>query len=231
MLLLQLETVTQKRARSWRRGQGGALGASGRGAARGAEDAVVADDGLMPGQAATGPARRTLLIASAAALPVLLTACKGIQALGTPPPPPADVETLRNAIEHEAVLVASYAALTAAAPGGQAGAGAAGAGAAAGGRMATALAAVLADHRQHLAQLKSRLVEPAGHSPAAAGRAPGRGGIIRTIAQLEQAEQTASDRLIAELAGLPPTLAQLFASIAASEATHVPYLRAARRGR
>jgi hypothetical protein len=194
----------------------------------------VADNGLMPGQAATGPARRTLLIASAAALPVLLTACKGIQALGTPPPPPADVETLRNAIEHEAVLVASYAALTAAAPGGQAGAGAAGAagaGEAAGGRMSAALAVVLADHRQHLAQLKSRLVEPAGHSSAAAGRAPGQGGIIRTIAQLEQAEQAASDRLIAELAGLPPTLAQLFASIAASEATHVPYLRAAGRGR
>jgi hypothetical protein len=191
---------------------------------------VVADDGLMPGQAATGPARRTLLIASAAALPVLLTACKGIQALGTPPPPPADVETLRNAIEHEAVLVASYAALTAAAPGGQAGAGA-GAGATGGGRTAAALAVVLADHRQHLAQLKSRLVEPAGHSSAAAGRDPGRGSVIPTIAQLEQAEQAASDRLIASLAGLPPTLAQLFASIAASEATHVPYLRAARRGR
>jgi hypothetical protein len=194
----------------------------------------VADDGLMPGRAASAPARRTLLIASAAALPVLLTACKGVQALGTPPPPPADVETLRKAIEHEAALVASYAALTATAPGGQAGAGTAGAGGAgapAGGREAAALAVVLADHRQHLAQLKSRLVEPAGHSSAAAGGAPGRGGIIRTIAQLEQAEQAASDRLIAELAGLPPTLAQLFASIAASEATHVPYLRAARRGR
>jgi hypothetical protein len=190
----------------------------------------VADDGLMPGRAATGPARRTLLIASAAALPVLLTACRGVQVLGSPPPPPADVETLRSAIEHEAVLVASYAALTAAAPGGQAGAAGA-AGAAAGGRMAAALAVVLGDHRQHLAQLKSRLVEPAGRSSASPGQSPSRGSTIRTAAQLEQAEQAASDRLIAELAGLPPTLAQLFASIAASEATHVPYLRAARRGR
>jgi hypothetical protein len=191
----------------------------------------VADDGLVPRIAGTGPARRTLLIASAAALPVLLTACRGVEVLGTPPPPPASVETLRSAIEHEAALVASYAALTAAggsaAPGSQAGS----AGGAAGGRTAAALAVVLADHRQHLAQLKSRLVEPAGRSSAAAGLAAGRGGTIRTIAELEQAEEAASDRLIAELAGLPPTLAQLFASIAASEATHVPYLKAARRGR
>jgi hypothetical protein len=191
----------------------------------------VADDGLVPGIAASGPARRTLLIASAATLPVLLSACRGVEALGTPPPPPADVDTLRSAIEHEAALVASYAALTAAggsaAPGSQTGA----AGGTASGRAAAALAVVLADHRQHLAQLKSRLVEPAGHSFAAAGAATSRGGTLETIAQLEQAEQAASDRLIAQLAGLPPTLAQLFASIAASEATHVPYLKAARRGR
>jgi hypothetical protein len=44
---------------------------------------------------------------------------------------------------------------------------------------------------------------------------------------LEQTEQAASDRLIGWLNGLPPTLAQLFASIAASEATHVPYLQQA----
>jgi hypothetical protein len=191
----------------------------------------VADDGLVPGLGATGPARRTLLIASAAALPVLLTACRGVEVLGTPPPPPADVETLRSAIDHEATLIASYAALTAAGGSAAAGSQAGAAGVAAAGRMAASLAVVLADHRQHLVQLKSRLVEPAGHRSAAAGAATGRGGPIRTIAQLEQAEQAASDRLIAQLAGLPPTLAQLFASIAASEATHVPYLKAARRGR
>jgi serine/threonine-protein kinase len=191
-----------------------------------------------------------MLIASAAALPVLLAACRGVQALGTPPPPPADVGTLRDAIAHETALVASYAALTASAGSGAAGASGAGAsgpgsagagsagagsaGAGAGGRVAAALAVVLADHRQHLAKLKSRLVEPAGHSPAAAAGATGAvgpSGFISTIAQLEQAEQAASDRLIAQLAGLPPTLAQLFASIAASEAAHVPYLKAARRGR
>jgi hypothetical protein len=51
------------------------------------------------------------------------------------------------------------------------------------------------------------------------------------VIALEEAEQAASDRLIGQLAALPPSLAQLFASIAASEATHVPYLQAARRGR
>ena len=189
----------------------------------------MADDGLVSGLAATGPARRALLIVSVAALPALLAACRGVQALGTPPPPAADVDALRNAIEHETALVASYAAVTAsegsAGPGGQAGS----AGAAGGGRTAAAIAVVLAEHRQHLAQLRSRLIEPAAHGSATPARAASRSAIL-TIAQLEQAEQAASDRLIAQLAGLPPTLAQLFASIAASEATHVPYLQSARRG-
>jgi len=179
----------------------------------------VADDRQVAGLAAGGPARRALLVASVAALPALLTACRGIQALGTPPPPPADVVTLRDAIEHETALVASYAAATASG------------GSAAQGGQAAALAAVLADHRQHLAQLSSRLVEPAARSSAAPTGAASRSRVNMTIAQLEHAEQAASDRLIAQLAGLPPALAQLFASIAASEATHVPYLRAAEQGR
>jgi hypothetical protein len=189
----------------------------------------VADHGLVSGPAATGPARRALLIASAAALPTLLAACRGVQSLGTPPPPPTDVDTLRNAIDHETALIASYAAVAAGGPaasGGVAGS----AGGASGGRLAAALAVVLAEHRQHLAQLTSRLIEPAGHASATPTAAASRSGVL-TVAQLERAEQAASDRLIAQLAGLPPSLAQLFASIAASEATHVPYLQAARRGR
>ncbi len=189
----------------------------------------MAGDRAASGPEATGPARRALLIASATALPIVLSACNGIKVLGAPPAPPADVGTLRTAIDDEAELVATYLAMTGAT--GSAGL----SGADANGRVAAALAAVLSDHRQHLAQLKSRLVEPAGrqsaaaHSPAVAG-AGGRGsGVTLTLAQLEQAEQAASDRLIAQLAHLPAGLAQLFASIAASEATHVPYLRAARR--
>jgi hypothetical protein len=209
----------------------------------------VADDRAVSGRGPAGPPRRALLVVSAAALPVLLTACKGIQVLGTPPAPPADVDVLRDAIDREAALVAHYTAVLAGrgvagsagsrGPGGSAGSGGSGGsgGSAGSGRTSAGLAAVLSDHRQHLEQLRSRLVEPAGvrspappHSPAASS-GPAGGGAVLTMAQLERAEQEASDQLIARLGGLPPALAQLFASIAASEATHVPYLQAARRGR
>jgi hypothetical protein len=201
----------------------------------------VADDRAVPGRGPAGPTRRALLVVSAAALPVLLAACKGIQVLGTPPAPPADVDVLRDAIDHETALVADYtAALAALGPGGRAGSAGSGSSdsSTASGRTSAVLAAVLSDHRQHLEQLRSRLVEPAGvrspaaaHNSAASSSGPAGRGVVLTMAQLEQAEQAASDQLIARLGGLPPTLAQLFASIAASEATHVPYLRAARRGR
>jgi hypothetical protein len=110
--------------------------------------------------------------------------------------------------------------------------------------------AVQAEHVAHLAQLKSRLIEPPGTRPPAnptatsspastpspsatssSTGATGATGARGVLGELELAEQNASDRLIAELGELPPSLAQLFASIAASEATHVEYLRAARRGR
>ena len=99
--------------------------------------------------------------------------------------------------------------------------------------IATVLKAIRAEHAAHLAQLKSRLVEPVGVTPAPS-RSPRvlvAGPRAAALTALEQAEETASDRLIGQLAGLPPSLAQLFASIAASEATHVPYLQAARHVR
>ena len=163
------------------------------------------------------PSRRTLLVASAAGLPLLITACQGVQVLGSPPPAPAEIATLRAAIMAEEHLVTTYVA--AASP------------ASAGAHRETAvLAAVLAEHRQHLSQLKSRLIEtPAQRSAAAASPGPSgsanAGAQLPDVAQLEQAEAAASDRLIGQLAGLPPSLAQLFASIAAAEATHVPLLR------
>jgi hypothetical protein len=46
------------------------------------------------------------------------------------------------------------------------------------------------------------------------------------ISYLGAAEQAASDRLLGEVLQVPPSLAQLFASISASEATHVPVLAA-----
>jgi hypothetical protein len=180
--------------------------------------------------------RRALLTASAAALPLVVTACRGIQVLGTPPPPPADVRTLQAAIAAEAAMIARYAAaLKLLSPGGSTPGGTPGDVAA-----YASARAVQAEHVAHLAHLKSRLVEPAGArspahppppNPSASPAAPGATSARAVLSALEVAEQAASDRLIAELAGLPPSLAQLFASIAASEATHVQYLRAARRGR
>jgi Ferritin-like domain len=190
---------------------------------------------------APGLSRRALLTASAATLPLLVTACRGIQVLGTPPPPPADVRTLQAAIAAEEGMIARYAtALKQLAPG-----------ATSDGTIDVAAyasaRAVQAEHVAHLGQLKSRLVEPTGTrpsahstatsspastpSPTATSSATRAAGPRSILGELELAEQAASDRLIAELGGLPPSLAQLFASIAASEATHVEYLRAARRGR
>jgi hypothetical protein len=101
----------------------------------------------------------------------------------------------------------------------------------------TAVKAVYAEHVAHLAQLKSRLVESPGSAPSPSPSAspsqtaPVTGAIAAELTTLEQAEQAASDRLLGQLGGLPPTLAQLFASIAASEATHVPYLQSVRPSR
>jgi hypothetical protein len=191
--------------------------------------------------------RRALLTASAAALPLLVTACKGVQALGTPPPPPADVRTLQAAISAEAAMITRYASALQ--------------------RLRDGLPprvtpadiapylsarAVHAEHVAHLAQLRSRLVEPSGAKPSALNPSPENpssgnpsvgpsvspspgvgvtGSVGAVLGELELAEQAASDRLIGELGKLPPSLAQLFASIAASEATHVPYLQAVRRAR
>jgi hypothetical protein len=170
---------------------------------------------------AVNPSRRAVLAASAAAVPLLLTACKGVQVLGAPRPAPGDVAALRSAIGTEEHLIASYR---------QAMTGITGASTAA----LAGLGVVLAEHEQHLAQLRSRLVEPAGSgSPALGSPAPGSpagaagvpAGLAPAAGFLEAAERAASDRLISDVEAVPGSLAQLFASIAASEATHVPYLK------
>jgi len=194
----------------------------------------VADGSASAGRVMTaGLSRRALLTASAAALPLFVTGCKGIQALGTPPPPPADVRTLQAAISAEAAMVARYASALKLLTAGSTPPGTPIVAAYASAR------AVQAEHVAHLAQLRSRLVEPPGARPSAhppplspySGPSPaaGAGGVDAVLGELAVAEQAASDRLIGELTGLPPTLAQLYASIAASEATHVPFLQAAGR--
>jgi hypothetical protein len=180
-----------------------------------------------PADGGHGPVSRRALLAASAALPLLLTACKGVQALGTPPPPPADIVALRTAISAEELMLARYAAALAqlkvqlpppATPTDIA--------------LVAAVHTVQGEHSAHLAQLKSRLVQPAGSSPSSSPKpsptVPATGTIAAELTALEQAEQAASDRLIGQLRGLPASLAQLFASIAASEATHVPFLQAVR---
>ena len=103
---------------------------------------------------------------------------------------------------------------------------------------------LLAQHEQHLAQLKARLIEPAGlPSPSqAAPTAPiapatttapaarpsasaAKTGPARvTTARLRAAERASAAGLVERLAAVQPALAQLFASIAASDATHVTVL-------
>jgi len=149
-------------------------------------------------------------------IPLLASACRGVQVLGAPPPAPPDVRQLRTAISAERVLIAGYRA---AIPRVSADASA-----------SAALAGLLAEHEQHLAQLSSRLIVPAGSADSAAPKAtaaiPIPAAMPAALAALATAEQAASHRLATQLLGMPPSLAQLLASISASEATHVPVLDA-----
>jgi hypothetical protein len=132
-----------------------------------------------------------------------------------PPRPAPDVGVLHEVIGAENAMISRYTAALAAHPG-----------------LAAAISPVLAEHRQHLAQLRSRLVIPAGASAAQrAAAAPARPGRPRlppgqaaTLGYLRSAERAAAAALAARLASVPPSLAQLMASIGASEATHAALL-------
>lgn len=174
------------------------------------------------------PSRR-LVLAAAAAGSLAIAGCKGITALGPVPKPGHDVVTLEHAIAAEELMVARYRSAVAAlgATAGGAAGGAAGA-AAKTARAKAAVSAILTEHEAHLDQLRSRLMLPprlATATPKPGPTAPplptGRHAIL---AGLAAAETSASDRLIGWLAGVPPALAQLMASIAASEAAHVVLL-------
>jgi hypothetical protein len=154
--------------------------------------------------------RRRVLAASAAALPALLATagCRSSDVFAGPDPlagRPAlspDVITLQEVITAERAMIALYQAAVNTRP-------------------ARTLEGMLAQHRQHLAQLQARLVLPAA-SPTPSASAPGGAAPARvTIAQLRAAERASATDLVRRLPGVPPALAQLFASIAASDATHV----------
>ncbi|HEV2243789.1 MAG TPA: ferritin-like domain-containing protein [Streptosporangiaceae bacterium] len=166
------------------------------------------------------PTRRAV-IAAAAALPlVAVSGCNGVDVLASPPRQAADVGLLQAAIAAEQLLVTQYAAVLRGLTGSGAGASAA---------LTAALEPLLGQHQAHLAELRSRLIVPAGSaSPSPAARAT-RTPVVpaapaAAVAFLRAAEQAAATAMLGRLPGASASLAQLFASISASEATHVPAL-------
>jgi len=161
---------------------------------------------------AADPTRRVVLTAAAIA-PLLLAGCKGVGALGPLPTIGPDVVSLDHAISAEELMVARYQAALAALTSRP--------------KITALVAGLLAEHQAHLDQLRSRLILPPrlataspspSHTPAPP---PTPSGLSQLLAELTAAEQAASARLTQQLLGAPPPLAQLMASIAASEAAHV----------
>jgi len=163
--------------------------------------------------------RRSVLAAAVMTVPLVAAGCKGVGALGTPPEPGPDVAMLRGAIGTEQALIARYRSAMAGSP-----------------ALSGTLGPLLAQHREHLARLTSMLIEPAGHgaspdtTPSAAGTAATGSGPAATLAALEAAEAGAARSLDSRLILAPPALAQLMASIAASEASHALLLRTHQAG-
>jgi len=159
--------------------------------------------------------RRRVLAIAAVTLPLAATGCQGLAALGTPPRAAPDVAVVGDAITVEARLIAHYDAVLAAVP-----------------ALAGTLRPLLAQHHHHLARLRARLIIPPGSpasdpaSPGAPprGRAPVPGTPEAALGYLRDAEKAAAAAQLAHLTAAPPSLAQLLASISASEATHAMIL-------
>lgn len=165
----------------------------------------------------TRPTRRVVLTAAAAGS-LGLAGCKGIAALGPIPKLSPEVVMLERAIEAEELLVATYRAAAQQLAAGR------------GQRLGSAAAAIQAEHQAHLTSLRARLVLPprlaktrfrAGRPSPLPADSPG------ILGALVADERDAAARLTRQLVAAPPALAQLMASIAASEAAHVVYLRRA----
>jgi hypothetical protein len=174
------------------------------------------------------PRRRTLL-ASAAALPLLLATagCRSSDAFTGPDPlagrPPLghDVLTLQAVIAAEENLIGLYRTALSGEPGHS------------GTARSRTLRSLLAQHEQHLAQLRARLIVPLASGVQGGGSPPGSAGppprastapARVSTARLRAAERASAADLVQRLATMPPALAQLLASIAASDATHVTAL-------
>jgi hypothetical protein len=156
--------------------------------------------------------RRQLLAASATTLPLFLavSACRRPEGLASPPPLSADVRALFAAITAEKNLVSLYTRTISAYS-----------------ALAPTLDPLLAEHWAHLAQLRARIIEPPGRAipNKVTSKPPIPVGRAAALARLRVAEQAAVASQLRRLAGASPSLAQLYASIAASEATHVTVLQ------
>jgi hypothetical protein len=179
---------------------------------------------LGASQVVAEPTRR-LVLAAAAAGSLTLVGCTGIKVLGPVPKPGADVVALEHAIAAEELMVARYtSALRPLTGSGDSGKGSPSAVK----RAMAVVSAIHAEHEAHLAQLRTRLVLPPRVATARPHPSPTPpplpAGWRDILAALATAESAASDRLIGWVPGVPPALAQLMASIAASEAAHVVLL-------
>jgi hypothetical protein len=161
--------------------------------------------------------RRRVLAIGAVTLPLAVASCKGLGALGAPPKAAPGVAVVGDAITVETRLIAHYGAVLAAVP-----------------ALAGPLRPLLAQHHDHLARLRDRLIIPPGsraHDPASPGASPSGapspsppGTPAAALGYLRDAENAAASAQLAHLAAAPPSLAQLLASISASEATHAMIL-------
>lgn len=160
-----------------------------------------------------------MLLASAAALPLLLGAagCRSSDVFTGPDPlagrPPLghDVLTLQAVITAEENMIDLYQLAIS----GDSGT-----------TRARTLRSLLAQHQQHLVQLKARLIVPPGASPSPSpsSASPSPRASTVSITRLRAAERASAADLVRRLATAPPALAQLLASIAASDATHATAL-------
>ena len=169
--------------------------------------------------------RRRVLAAGAVTLSLAAAGCRGLAALGTPPRAAPGVAVAGDAITVEARLIAHYGVVLAAVP-----------------ALAGTLRPLLAQHHDHLARLRARLIIPPGsqaRDPASPGASPSGsrspsavpGTPAAALGYLRDAENAAAAAQLAHLAAAPPSLAQLLASISASEATHAMILGGYRRRR
>ena len=158
-----------------------------------------------------------MLLASAAALPLLLGAagCRSSDVFAGPDPlagrPPLghDVLTLQAVIAAEENMIDLYQLAIGGDPGTT---------------RARTLRSLLTQHQQHLVQLKARLIVPPGASASPSSASPSPRASSVSITRLRAAERASAADLVRRLATAPPALAQLLASIAASDATHATAL-------